>query len=279
VSALVLADREQVLRQAATENFPVALRVLGPRTARDLMAIYGFARLVDDIGDEADGDRLAQLDRVDAQLDELAAGREPADPLLRALAATVAARSLPLEPLRRLVAANRQDQVVSRYRTFDELLGYCRLSADPVGELVLGVFGLAPGERIALSNRICSALQITEHLQDVAEDYARGRVYLPQEDLRACGCPEADLGAASASPALRKVVSLQARRARTLFDAGAPLVSGLPVRARIAVSGFLAGGRSALRALEQGGFDVCQAAPRAGRVRLARAAAAAWCGR
>jgi squalene synthase HpnC len=276
LSATALPPPEQVTRQAAAENFPVALRVLGPRTARDLMAIYGFARLVDDIGDEATGDRLAQLDWVDDRVGEIDRGTALEHPLLRALQETVNARRLPLEPLRSLIEANRRDQVQSRYETFDDLLGYCALSADPVGELVLGVFGLATPERIALSNRICSALQVIEHLQDVSEDYARGRVYLPQEDLRRCGCAEEELGAPMAGAALRRVAALQAERAHALLDAGAPLLTRLPARPRIAVTAFLAGGRSALVALERGGLDVCGGPRRASRAAVVRAFAVAW---
>ncbi len=279
LSPPALPAPEQVIRQAAQENFPVALRVLGRRRAADLMAIYGYARLVDDLGDEAAGDRPALLDWVDGQLDRIYAGAPVEHPLLRALAATVAARRIPAEPLRRLVEANRRDQVITRYETFDDLLSYCRLSADPVGELVLHVFAVATPDRVALSNRICSALQVIEHLQDVAEDHARGRVYLPQEDLRACGCSEEELGAPVASPALRRVAARQAERAHALLDAGAPLVRRLPPRARIAVAGFLGGGRSALQALERAGLDVCGGPRRPSRGLLARSVLVAWVGR
>lgn len=279
LSAPPLPAPEQIIRQAAQENFPVALRVLGRRTAADLMAIYGYARLVDDLGDEAEGDRGALLSWIDGQLDLIAAGAEVEHPLLRALADTVTARKLPIEPLRRLLEANRQDQVITRYETFDDLLGYCRLSADPVGELVLGVFGAATPERVALSNRICSALQVIEHLQDVTEDFGRGRVYLPQEDLRACGCTEAELGATVASPPLRRVAARQAARAHAMLEAGAPLVRRLPPRARIAVAGFLGGGRSALVALERAGLDVCGGPRTPSRGVLARSLASAWWGR
>src|SRR5437763_1724916 len=162
-----------VMSKSRLENFRVASPVL-PRALRaDLYALYGFARLVDDIGDEAQGDRLAMLDWLDSEIDALYAGR-PQHELVQRLLPTVRAHAIPPDPFRRLIEANRRDQEVTRYRTFDELLDYCRLSADPVGHLVLYVFDSATPERVALSDRVCSGLQIVEHLQDVAEDLARG---------------------------------------------------------------------------------------------------------
>lgn len=258
-----------VMAQAGQENFPVASRLL-PRAQRDdLLAVYGYARLVDDVGDEAAGDRLALLDWVDGELDAVYAGREPEHPLMRTLAQTVRSRAIPRDPLQRLVAANRQDQAVSRYEDFAALLGYCRLSAAPVGELVLHVFGLATPDRIALSDRICAALQVTEHLQDVAEDLAAGRVYLPQADLAACGCTEDDLRAAAPSDALRRVMTLEAGRARGLLRAGAPLARRLPPRPRVAICAFVAGGLAALDALERAGWDVLGRRPRPSKARVA----------
>ncbi len=213
-----LPSPEAILVQARDENFPVALRLLGARTRRHLLAIYGFARLVDDVGDEVPGDRPALLDRIERELDR------PQHPVMVALAATARACRLPREPLVRLIEANRRDQVVTRYDTLEQLLDYCRLSAAPVGELVLHVFGAATPERIALSDKICAALQIVEHLQDVDEDRARGRVYIGEFDA--------------------------VRGARALFAQGAPLIRTLRGRARIAVAAFLAGGRAALNVVE-----------------------------
>jgi squalene synthase HpnC len=271
IAAPAAPDAAAVMAQAAHENFPVASRLL-PRAERaDLLAVYGFARLVDDIGDEAAvGDRVALLDWVDEELELVYAGT-PRHRLMRTLARTVHARGIPREPLSRLVAANRQDQVVSRYRDLGELLAYCHLSADPVGELVLYVFGRATPARIALSDRICSALQIVEHLQDVAEDRARGRVYLPQADLARFGCPESDLDAGRASEAFRAVMAYETAQARRLLREGAPLARVLPARAGFAVAAFVAGGRAALDALERAGFDVLAARPRPTKAQGARA--------
>jgi squalene synthase HpnC len=279
LTAPALPTTDAVLAQAADENFPVALRVLGPRTARHLTAIYGFARLVDDIGDEAPGDRAALLDWVDEQLDRIYAGIRPEHELMCRLAATVAERGLPQEPLRRLVQANRQDQTVTRYEQFEDLLDYCRLSAAPVGELVLHVFGVCTAERVGLSDRVCAALQVIEHLQDVAEDRRRGRIYLPQADLHRFGCEEEDLSAASAGPALRAVAALEAGRARELLEAGRPLAAGLPLRPRLAVTAFVAGGRAALDDLKRRGFDVCAVPVRPANRALLKAFAAEAAGR
>lgn len=256
-----------VMAQVSHENFPVASRLLGARTRRHLLAIYGYARLVDDIGDVAPGDRSALLDWAERELD-LVYGAGPEHPLMRALVPTVRECGLPREPLQRLIAANRQDQVVGRYRDMDELLAYCQLAAAPVGELVLHVFGRATPDRIRLSDRICAGLQLTEHLQDVVEDRARDRVYLPQEDMARFGCTDADLAARTPSPAFRAVMAFEVERARGLLAEGAPLLRRLPLRPALAVAGFIGGGRSALDALERGGYDVLGSKPRAGRAAL-----------
>jgi squalene synthase HpnC len=158
---------------------------------RHLTALYGFARLTDDLGDEAreagqaDGDlRLRLLDELDADVDRIYQGTTPRSPVMQKMAVTVAECHVPAQPLRDLIQANRQDQRVTRYQTFAELAQYCELSANPVGQIVLYIFGVATGERIALSDSICTALQLAEHWQDVAEDLANGRIYLPGEAVQ-----------------------------------------------------------------------------------------------
>jgi squalene synthase HpnC len=168
----------------------------------------------------------------------------------------MAACAIPVEPFRRLVAANRQDQTVTRYATFADLLAYCELSANPVGQIVLHVFGAATAERVRLSDKICSALQIIEHCQDVGEDYDRGRVYLPEDDLRRFGCDETDIKEMITPTRLRGVVALEATRAMRLLDEGTPLIAGLTGFAKIAVAGYVAGGRATVAALERGRYDV-----------------------
>jgi squalene synthase HpnC len=265
---VALPSPESVLAQAGDENFPVALRLL-PHAVRDhLLAVYGFARLTDDIGDEAQGDRLELLDWLDDELERASRG-VATHPLLARLTPTMARFDLPLDPFRRLIEANRRDQVVRRYQTFDDLLGYCMVSAAPVGELVLRIFEVSSPERIALSDEVCSGLQIVEHIQDVAEDFAADRVYLPQRDLSLLGCTEAELRAPRTSPALRAVLRYEAGRARRLLGAAVPLARQLPLQARIAVCGFAAGGLAALDAFEEAGYEVLARRCRPRPVRVA----------
>lgn len=265
-----VVDPAVVMAQAKDENFPVASRVLRPEHRRHLLAVYGFARLVDDIGDEAQGDRLAQLDAVEDDVRRIYAGSDPRLAVLRPLRGTVEAVGLPADPLIALIEANRQDQRVARYETFDDLVAYCKLSADPVGRIVLYVFGKADDWRFARSDEICTALQIAEHLQDVGEDFGKGRIYLPAEDMTRFGVAEADLKASTAGPDLRKLVAFEAGRAANLLRAGAPLVHSLRGRERLAVAGFTAGGRAALAAIAAADHDVLGQRPRPGKAGLLR---------
>ena len=250
-----------VLARAGGENFPVALRLLPRSARRDLLALYGFARLVDDLGDEAPGDRLAALEAVEADLDRAYRGAAR-HPLLRRLEPVLRRHDLPREPFAALIEANRRDQLVHRYPSWEALRGYCALSADPVGRLVLRVFGAATPARDLLSDSICSALQLIEHCQDVAEDRGRGRVYLPAEDLDRFGCVEGDLAASPAPAAVRAAIAFEVARARDLLALGEPLLGELRGSARLAVAGFAAGGHAACDSLERAGFD-----PGAGRAR------------
>jgi squalene synthase HpnC len=163
-----------------------------------------------------------------------------------------------------LIAANRQDQRVARYATFDELVAYCDLSANPVGQLVLYVFRAASPERIAWSDAVCTALQLAEHWQDVGEDFRRGRVYLPLEDLERFGGGEAQLAAETPSAELKRLLAFEVGRARGLLEQGIPLVRSLTGRARLAVAGYVGGGRAALDEIEASGFDVLRRSPKAG---------------
>jgi squalene synthase HpnC len=274
------------LDKAAAENFPVAPFFL-PRAWRDdLTALYGFARLVDDIGDgdlapggadarllgvpprDAD-DRLLLLDAFEADLRKVF-DATPSHPLLRTLQRTVRRHRLRPGPFLDLIAANRQDQLVTRYETHDDLLAYCALSANPVGRLVLAVTGTTTPERIRLSDAICTALQIVEHLQDVAEDLRRDRVYLPAEDLKRFHVQEADLAAPTASASVRALIAYEAERARKLLDEGAPLVGSVHGRLRLLLAGFVAGGRAALHAITAAEHDVLPGPPKPGRLRLLR---------
>ncbi len=258
---------DAVMARAAGENFPVALRLLPKAVRGHLRAVYGFARLVDNLGDEYPGDRLAALDWVEVQLDDLFAGAPRHEVFVR-LAPTVARFGLDRRPFDRLLAANRLDQRKTSYSDFDDLMEYCKLSADPVGRLVLAVFEAATPDRLAASDQVCRGLQVLEHLQDVGEDAAQGRVYLPAEDMDRFGVAVEDLGAPAASAGLRGLVAYEAARARAMLHQGRGLVASLRGPARLAVAGFVAGGLANLDALEAAGFEVLGGARKAGSARV-----------
>ncbi|MEU6653695.1 squalene synthase HpnC [Streptomyces sp. NPDC046900] len=274
------------LDKAADENFPVAPFFLPRAWRADLMAVYGFARLVDDIGDgdlapggadarllgvppEEAEDRLTLLDAFEADLHRVF-DSTPRHPLLRRLQPTVRRAGLTPEPFLGLIAANRQDQLVSRYETYDDLLAYCELSANPVGRLVLAVTGTSTPERIRRSDAICTALQIVEHLQDVAEDLGRDRIYLPAEDMKRFYVQETDLATKTAGASVRALVAYEAERARELLNEGAPLVGSVHGRLRLLLAGFVAGGRAAVHAITAAEYDVLPGPPKPGKLRLLR---------
>ena len=272
------------MANASGENFPVALRVLPARHRRHLTNLYFFARLTDDLGDEAQAQggenvtdlRLRLLDELAADIDRIYSGKEPQSPVIQAMAETVRDCDVPAKPLLDLIQANRQDQLVARYQTYQELEQYCELSANPVGQIVLYIFGVATPRRIELSDSICTALQLAEHWQDVAEDLASGRIYLPGEDLERFGVNEDDLAAASASRNIKQLMTFETDRAERLLDSGAPLVHTLHGAARVAVAGYLAGGRAALAAIRGQDYDVLRGTPRPRKQRLALELAKAY---
>jgi len=277
-----LTRAEEVSANASGENFPVALRMLPQRHRRHLTNLYCFARLTDDLGDEArdttageasDADQAAYrrklLDEFDADVDAIYTGGTPASPVMRAMAQTVRECGVPAGPLHALIQANRQDQEVTRYASYAELAQYCELSANPVGQIVLYIFGVATPERITLSDSICTALQLAEHWQDVAEDLGNGRIYLPSEDLDRFGCTEADLAQPTAGPAVTKLMRFEVDRAAALLDQGAPLVGTLRGAARLSVAGYVGGGRAALAAIRQHRYDVLNGTHKPRKPRLA----------
>jgi len=261
------ASVSDVAARARTENFPVA-SLFFPRAVRPhLRAIYGFARLVDMLGDEVEGDRLAALDELERELDACYDG-EPTWAVMRALQPTIRACDLPREPFERLIEANRMDQRIAAYSTWADLKNYCVHSADPVGRLVLGVLGRTEAELVELSDNVCTGLQLVNFLQDVPRDLALGRVYLPAEDRTRFGVTEL----AEPSPELTRLLRYEADRARALLGSGEELGRRLGGRVGRAVAVFARGGLAALEALERADWDIFSGRPRPSRARLALAA-------
>jgi len=246
---------EDILARSAGENFPVAFRWLPNGRADELMAIYGFARLVDQIGDAAEGDRLVLLEAVLRDLEQ-SQSRGARHPIIDRYASVAAKHSFPFELAERLVEANRRDQQPTAIEDHDALLDYCSCSANPVGEMVLRLFDQENAKRVSLSNDVCSALQIIEHCQDVLEDQHLGRVYLPKADLARFDCPRADLARAPASEPLRQVVALQVTRSRALLSSAEPLLRELNGGALLLVAGYAASGLATCDALDRGRWDV-----------------------
>jgi squalene synthase HpnC len=298
-------DVATVARRARTENFPVASLLFPRRLRPHLRAVYGFARLVDILGDEpigasgeaprgwrfqeaaldggggkaptssmaaptsgAAGDRLAALDELEREVGACYTG-EPTSPVIRVLQPTIREFDLPREPFLRLIEANRMDQRIASYKTWADVKEYCRHSADPVGRLVLGLLRLADrGELVAASDDVCTGLQLVNFLQDVPRDLDLGRVYMPQEDIRRFGVRALD----RPSPELRELLEFEADRARTLLAAGRTLQARIGGRVGRAVGLFARGGLAALAALERADWDVFTQRPRPSRTRLALAA-------
>lgn len=259
---------ETVAKRARTENFPVASLLFPRRLRPHLRAIYGFARLVDILGDEVDGDRLAALDELERELDRCYAG-EPRWPVMCALQPTIHAFALPREPFLRLIEANRIDQRTLEYETWPDLRFYCRHSADPVGRLVLGLLGFAgDAQLVAASDDVCTGLQLVNFLQDVPRDLELGRIYLPAEDRRLFSVMHLD----RPSPELHALLEFEAARARRLLVNGEILQAKIGGRTGRAVGLFARGGVAALEALEHARWDIFTRRPRPSRMRLALAA-------
>jgi squalene synthase HpnC len=261
----------EVAARAAGENFTVG-GLLFPRALRPhVRALYCYARLTDELGDAYDGDRLAALDELEHEVD-LTFDGEPTWPVLRNVQPTVREFDLPREPFLRLIEANRIDQHVGEYETWDDVKGYCTRSADPCGRLVLGVLRrLDDAALVAASDSVCTGLQLVNFLQDVPRDLELGRIYLPAEDRRRFGDPALD----RPSDELRALLRFEAARARALLGAGEQLRAGIGGRLGRAVALFARGGIAALEALESAGWDIFTQRPKPTRTRLAREAALA----
>ena len=257
--------------QAGSENFPVALRVL-PKDPRDkLMRAYAFARFVDDVGDEAPGDRLALLDVIDADVRALPSGTAVL-PVVQALRPLVEDSGTPLSPFLDLIEANRIDQRVSSYSSLADLLHYCDYSAAPVGRIVLHIAEAATEQNVADSDAVCNALQVLEHCQDVGEDARAGRVYIPGVQLD-------DALASTTGPTVRVAVATHVALARGMLHPGRALVRRLHGWPRLAIAGFVGGGLATAVALRRAEYDVLARTVRPAKGRTAREAARLWVGR
>jgi len=249
------------LARSHYENFTVISWFVPPSLRKDLAAVYAYCRTVDDIGDEAAGDRLGLLERFEEELDRAYSGR-PRDPVFISLLPTIERFDLPREPFARLIEANRIDQVKTRYSSFDELLGYCENSANPVGRIVLMLYGYRDEERFALSDATCTALQLTNFWQDIKRDYEMGRIYLPQDEMEKFGVSEGDLASPSAPPRLRELVRFQLERTKTYFRRGLPLIDTVKGHLKVDLALFSRGGLAILKKIEDQGYDTVARRPR-----------------
>ena len=251
--------REYCRRLATThyENFSVATWFLPRHLRQHFYNVYAYCRISDDLGDEV-GDAnasLALLDQWQSELDACYNGK-PRHPVFVALAETVREFDIPESEFSNLLKAFRQDQTVTRYKTFDALLGYCLNSANPVGHLVLYLCGYRDAERQRLSDFTCTALQLANFWQDVSVDYAKGRIYLPMEDLRRCGVTEDDLAHNRNTPAFVELMKFEVERAREWFERGMPLVSVVNKELAIDLELFTRGGQEILNAIKRQGYAV-----------------------
>jgi squalene synthase HpnC len=267
-------DVASISARARGENFPVASLAFPRELRPHIRALYAYARLVDILGDELEGGpeaRLAALDELEGEVDAAYAGT-PTWPVLVELQPTIREFDLPREPFARLIEANRIDQRVSEYETWDDVKHYCVHSADPCGRLVLGVLRrLDDREAVGLSDDVCTGLQLVNFVQDVPRDLALGRIYLPAEDRRRFGVETVD----GPNEPLRRLLEFEADRARGLLASGEPLGRRLGGRTGRAVTAFSRGGIAAVEALEQANFDVFSQRPKPSRMRLARTAVGA----
>jgi squalene synthase HpnC len=265
----------EALARSHYENFSVATRLLPARLRDHFYSVYAFCRGVDNLGDEASGDRLAQLDAWEAQLQLCYTGM-PTHPYFVALQETIERFDIPQALFLKLIEANRRDQRVKRYPDYAALLEYCDHSANPVGRIVLHLFGHKEPELHRLSDHTCTALQLTNFWQDVARDYAMRRIYLPQSDMAEFGVTEEMVSAKTASPEFKRLMRFEVDRARDLFKMGYPLARSVVRPARIDVALFTAGGLAVLKAIERQGYDVLKTRPVVPKRTRVRLLVSAW---
>jgi squalene synthase HpnC len=227
------------------ENFPVASRLVPARLRPAVVAIYRFARAADDLADEGDTPpeiRLAALAAFDRALIAIGNGETPDTPPFPALAAAIRNHGLPMAPLHDLVSAFTQDVTVERYASYADVLDYCRRSANPVGRLVLALYGADTPANLRASDAVCTGLQLTNFWQDIALDWRKGRVYLPREDLDRFGVTAAQIAEQRADDRWRALIAFEVARTRALLQSGRPLVRALPWRLGLELSAVIAGG-------------------------------------
>ncbi|MGB9121430.1 MAG: squalene synthase HpnC [Candidatus Angelobacter sp.] len=250
------------LAKSHYENFSVATWFLPSRLRQHFYNVYAYCRISDDLGDEV-GDpqqSLELLDQWEAELNACYAG-SPKHPVFVALADTVKQFSIPRHEFSDLLVAFRQDQTVTRFETFDDILAYCRHSANPVGHLVLYLCGYTDAERQQLSDYTCTALQLANFWQDVFVDYGKGRIYLPLEDLRRFGVSGDDIAQRRATPQFVAMMKFEVERAHNWFSRGLPLVKMVNRELAVDLELFSRGGQEILNAIERQGFDVLRARP------------------
>ena len=250
------------------ENFPVASFALPRHLRPAVLALYRFARYADDLADEGDAspdERLVALDALARDLDRVLGGAQSGDRMLRDLATTVARHRLTPQLLFDLLSAFRQDVSTLRYPAYVDLLDYCRRSANPIGRLLLEIYGEATPVNLERADAICTALQLTNFWQDIAIDWAKDRVYLPQEDLARFGVSEAHIAEKRCDSAWYRLLEFQTGRARALLESGRPLTRALPWRFGLELSGVLAGGHRILDAIDASRGDVFRKRPQLGR--------------
>lgn len=256
------------LAKSHYENFSVATWFLPSRLRQHFYNVYAYCRISDDLGDEV-GDpqqSLELLDQWETELNACYAG-SPKHPVFVALAETVKQFSIPQHEFSDLLIAFRQDQTVTRFETFDDILAYCRYSANPVGHLVLYLCGYSDAERQQLSDYTCTALQLANFWQDVFVDYGKGRIYLPLEDLRRFGVTGEDIAQCRATPQFLAMMRFEVARARDWFAGGLPLVKMVNRELAIDLELFSRGGQEILNAIERQGFDVLRARPEISKAR------------
>ncbi len=266
------------LTHAHYENFSVASLLLPRRLVPHFQAIYAYCRWADDLGDETGGGAraLALLRWWREELLRVYDG-EPRHPVMIALRPTVRRFGIPPRPFLDLLFAFEQDQLVKRYRTYEQLLGYCRNSANPVGRLVLYLCACFDDERAALSDDICTGLQLANFWQDVSRDLDIGRIYLPEDDMKRFGVAEADLHSRRCTPTFRELMRFEVERARGLFRRGRPLVGKMPADVRADIDLFARGGLAILGKIEECDYDTLTRRPKLAKwEKAALVAGALW---